>query len=298
MDLRQLRYFVTVARTGSVARAAEELNVSQSPLSRQIIQFEESLGFQLFERTKKRLVLSREGRTFLDGAAALLDSARQLDVLARDIAGGTTGRLRIGYVDGAVAAGLIGRIIDSMTDQEEQDVPGRFEFRPMRSRPQLEAVDQHIIDLGLAYSLPEKLPERLTARLIIDEPLALAVPAGTFVQDAQIDPAMLDGRPWIAHPAAMNPALRERFMEHCASSGFTPDIRYEAADQALVLRLVAAGRGFALLQASAGAERDAAVDFYPAPWFPMRVSLHALWRASDCGPLLKGALRLLDQPID
>jgi DNA-binding transcriptional LysR family regulator len=167
----------------------------------------------------------------------------------------------------------------------------------MRSRPQIEAVDQHVIDLGLAYSLPEKLPERLTSRLIIDEPLALAVPAGTFPLGAEIEPSKLDGRPWIAHPAAMNPALRERFLEYCASSGFAPDIRYEAADQALVLRLVAAGRGFAFLQASADTGRDAAVDFYPAPWFPMRVSLHALWRASDRGPLLKAALRLLDQPI-
>ena len=296
MNLRQLRYFVTVARTGSVARAAEELNISQSPLSRQIIQFEESIGFQVFERTNKRLVLSREGRAFLDGAAALLDSARQLEVLARDIAGGTTGRLRIGYVEGAVATGLIGRIIGSMSDQEEKDVPGRLEFRPMRSRPQIEAVDRHVIDLGLAYSLPEKLPEHLTSRLIIDEPLALAVPAGTFPPGTEIEPSMLDGQPWIAHPAAMNPGLRERFLESCARSGFAPDIRYEAADYALVLRLVAAGRGFAFLQASAGTARDVAIDFYPAPWFPMRVTLHALWRASDRGPLLKATLRLLDQP--
>ena len=291
MDLRLLRYFVTVARTGSIARAAEELHVSQSPLSRQIIQFEGSLGFQLFERVNKRLVLSREGEAFLKRATALLVSAHALDAFARDIAGGTVGQLRIGYVEGAVTTNLIGRVIDGLTTLDAGSAR-HLEFRPMRSQAQWEALDRHEIDLGFAYSLPAEGNSGLETRLVTDEPLVLAAPKGAFAPDQEIGPVQLDRQPWIAFPKAMSPVLRDRFLERCAECGFLPDIRHEAADQTLVRRLVAARRGCGFLQLSAERHRDPAIDFYPVPWFPMRVTLHALWRTQDHGPLLRAVTKL------
>jgi len=58
MELQQLKYFVAVAETEHVARAAQRLHISQSPLSRQIRQLEEHLGLQLFERVKQRVRLT------------------------------------------------------------------------------------------------------------------------------------------------------------------------------------------------------------------------------------------------
>ena len=80
-ELRLLRYFVAVAETEHVGRAAERLHISQSPLSRQIRQLEDQLGLVLFDRERRRFRTTKTGRWFLEEARDLLSHA---DRLARD----------------------------------------------------------------------------------------------------------------------------------------------------------------------------------------------------------------------
>ncbi len=293
IDLRFLRYFITVAETGSIARAADILHISQSPLSRQIIQFEANLGLQLFERTGKRLSLSRDGHAFLEQANSLMASASALEGFARDLARGTAGQLRVGYVDGAITAGFLDRIIAQLPETDGAAPYQKFDFLEMRSRDQWDALAERRIDLGLAYSAPPAQNDLLASMRIFDEALDLVVARGTFAPGTVISPALLDGKPWIAFPEALNPGLRDSFLSHCRQCGFTPDIRHEAADPAIVLRLVERGKGFAFRQPSADNATHPGIDFHAVPWFPMRVTIHAIWRQQDKGTLLETVTRLL-----
>src|SRR6478752_4806949 len=97
MELRHLRYFVAVAESENVSRAALKLHVSQPGISRQIRDLEEEIGFQLFERSAKSIKLTNAGKSFLTEARAVLQRADEAVKTARAIATGQKGELHVGY---------------------------------------------------------------------------------------------------------------------------------------------------------------------------------------------------------
>lgn len=77
MDIRQLKYFVTIAEEGKITAAAKQLHIAQPPLSRQLKQLEEELGVVLFDRNKKKsLTLTYEGEVFYKRAKDILHKLR------------------------------------------------------------------------------------------------------------------------------------------------------------------------------------------------------------------------------
>lgn len=97
MELRHLRYFIAVAREENVTRAAARLHVSQPPLTRQIRDLEEELGFALFIRSGKSLRLTEAGRAFAAEATAVLARLQEGIAAARQVAAGHAGHLHVGY---------------------------------------------------------------------------------------------------------------------------------------------------------------------------------------------------------
>jgi len=95
MDLRHLRTFVTVAETGTVSRAAQQLHIAQPALSRQIAALEEELGVALFDRVGGRLVLSNAGARLLGDCRGLLNYARELGERAQELRRPDAGVLQV-----------------------------------------------------------------------------------------------------------------------------------------------------------------------------------------------------------
>src|SRR5438270_9936410 len=97
VELRHWRYFVAVAEAENLSRAALKLHVSQPPLSRQIRDLEDELGFLLLKRTAKSVSLTEAGRTFLNEARAVLQHADEAVTKARAVASTEPTELHIGH---------------------------------------------------------------------------------------------------------------------------------------------------------------------------------------------------------
>ena len=119
MELRHLRYFIAVAEELNFSRAAERLNVSQPPLSRQIRDLEDELNVKLFERTHQAVKLTAVGRALLIRARELLREAELLRTRAHQVEGEVYEDLQLGYAPAPTAA-----IISSILSRYHEMAPG------------------------------------------------------------------------------------------------------------------------------------------------------------------------------
>ncbi|MET8689291.1 LysR substrate-binding domain-containing protein [Streptomyces sp. NPDC004732] len=284
LDLRQLRYFVTVAEEEHVGRAAERLHISQSPLSRQIAQLEKGLGLTLFERSQQRIRLTSDGRVFLAEATALLRHADRLENLGRRLGRGDEGGLCVGYVSDAMHTGLLPTSLRTLNEGR----PGiHVALYALTAAEQFEGLRQRSLDIALVPETPPADDPDLRGELLLEDPLLLAVPSGhPLAEAAELLPGDLDGLPWIAVEDGQDHVWRDDFVAACAAAGFTPDIRFEAPEPLTALGLVASGLGLAFVQKSMVRGGAAGVTVRELPWFPRSVRLWAVWHRIDLRPVV------------
>lgn len=119
MDTRVLQYFLTVAQTNNITKAAAELHVTQPTLSRQIMELENELGVKLFNRQPRHLELTVEGAIFQQRAQAMLQMWAQSKEDVQDHEKGLRGTVHIGCVESSVSPYLM-KIISRFLEQYPQ----------------------------------------------------------------------------------------------------------------------------------------------------------------------------------
>ncbi|MFD0893628.1 LysR family transcriptional regulator [Luteolibacter ambystomatis] len=171
MELRHLRYFVTVAEELNFRRAAERLNVTRPALSKQIKDLEEELGVTLLDRNTVRVTLTDAGNTYLVDARAILAHVDRAKVLAREVQAGRRGHLLIASV-GPIAAGFMPEALKSFGDEFPDVDVGFVEMMPP---DQLDALTKGQIHIGFAYGKKAALPRGFKSLRILQTKFAVAL---------------------------------------------------------------------------------------------------------------------------
>jgi DNA-binding transcriptional LysR family regulator len=280
VELRHLRYFVTVAEERHFGRAAERLHMAQPPLSQQIRQLETELGVTLLHRTTRRVELTPAGEAYLVRARAVLDAVQEATVEARQVQAGLVGRITIGCVGSATYS-----LLPLLARELRAELPGiEFGFRGEMLVPeQVAALQDGAIDVAL---LRPPFDERgLEVTLLRRERLIVALPEShRLASRRRLRVVDLRDEDLIVHASRRGAVMYDTVLRLCRDAGFEPRFRHEVAETSTLVTLVAGGLGIAVVPQPVSAFGVPGATYRPLIGVPAGVKLVVAHRATDPAP--------------
>ncbi|HEU5469691.1 MAG TPA: LysR substrate-binding domain-containing protein [Actinophytocola sp.] len=293
MELRQLRYFLTVAEELHFGRAAEREHIAQPALSQQIRRLEHELGVEVFDRTSRRVRLTEPGRLLVGLARGILDRADDAIVLVRQAGCGKEGRLRLAYANGS-DRGAPAVVVDrfraecprvELTLSTQYDEACRVQLR------------EGVIDAAFFW-MPLGDFDDLAWLRVASEPLVvaaaernrLATLAAVTAEQVAAEPLVWFARHW--SPGSWDTIIASVF----GRNGHRPNVVTEEVSQEGMVRGVLAAAGVTIVTAStAGQLRVPGVVYRPFVEPTPMLDVGLAWRAGDNSPVLKALIQIAHQ---
>ena len=246
MELRQLRYFVAVAREKNFTRAAEKLRIAQPPLSRQVQQLENELGTVLIERGSRPVRLTEAGRLLLEQATQVLERVEDLKLISRRLQGAEQPHVTLGFV-GSTLYGYLPPVIRAYRAARPN---AEVTLLEMTTLEQVSALKEHRIDLGFGrLQFEDPAIDRVLLR---NERLCVALPSGHRLVRSSPELRLLDliDDPLIVYPKSPRPSYADQVLALFRDQGLKPASVQEVRELQTALGLVAAESGFTLVPAA------------------------------------------------
>ena len=291
MDLKHLRYFVAVAEELHFTRAAARLHMSQPPLSQIINRLEDTLGFKLLERTKRKVTLTEAGNVLLQEGRSILARTEFAVQHAGRAARGDIGHLKVAFVPWADFTAAFSNIF-RMYGDKYPDVT--VDFHSMSAANARAALSEGRIDVAfLTISAMTEPPRGFSHEVVLSDSIKVALPAGhSLAEKRLVHLKELAREPQIVvahdrHGSLISHLLFER-------AGLSMHPRHVIDHPQTTLALVAAGAGVSLVPASCENVPRPGVVYRPIK--PTgKVKLIAAWKPDDRAPALRTFLLTLRQ---
>lgn len=292
LPLPQLHAFVVLAEELHFGHAAARLGIAQPPLSQQIRRLEDRVGHPLFMRGPGHVSLTPAGEELLPAARSALTTLADALAATRAVAEGRAGTLRIGF-----AASLALTVLPALLRQFREQIPdARLQIQEMTTTPQLAALRDRSLDVGLLREPDDNTPD-LVFRTVLTEPFVAVLPVGhPLAEHEHVHVEQLADSPFILLPRHVGPQLHDQILGLCIEAGFTPTIAQHAVEWQTICALVEAGLGVSIAPASIARIRLEGIVFRPlAPDAP-RTRVAIAWHRTHPNPLINPLLALLATP--
>lgn len=264
MELRHLRYFLSVAEHLNFTKAAAQSFVAQSALSQQIADLERELGSQLFRRTSRTVALTEAGRTLVPLAQRVLRDVEIIDLAMADLAGVRRGTLRLGLIQSPATSV---DIIDVMGEFHDRYPGIEFAITDAPSETMAAAVASGDLDLAVVGLDAGDLPAGVEGVPLTVERLVAVVPADSPLSGRRLVTIaeLVEDRRFIHFTRGSG--LRRRVDAAFARTGVPPAGSFEMGQILDMIRLAARGVGVTIVPHTDAleAERAAGVPFTVIP---------------------------------
>ncbi|WMM26361.1 LysR family transcriptional regulator [Tissierella sp. MB52-C2] len=242
MDLRQLKYFLTIAEEGQITSAAKKLNMAQPPLSQQLKLLEEELGVKLVERGSRHVKLTDAGKILMNRARQILELSNSVVKEIDDFSKGLKGTLSIGTVSSSGETLLSGRI--SEFRKEHSGI--KFEIYEGNTFALIDLLNKGIIEVGIARTPFNAL--NFECKYAKAEPMIAAIPKECYwgPTGSTASVSELKDKPLIIYRR-----FEHLIYETCMEHGFEPEIFCKNDDARTTLLWANAGLGIAIVPKSA-----------------------------------------------
>ena len=236
MDIRDMKYFYTIAEEGNISNAAKRLNIAQPALSRQIKQFEEHLGVQLFERGSRRIKLTEAGHLMHERVEHILELVEGTKKEIKELHSGLVGTISIGTV---TTSGAI--LLPNLIHQFHQLYPAvTFQLWEGDGFRILELLNKGIIEVGIIRTpFDADTYESIT---LPPEPLVLAMKKGACYCGE--DPTSVHIIELEHQPLIVPIRWKSMLINWCNKAGFTPNIICSC--DGIIMNILCAKMGFGM----------------------------------------------------
>ena len=242
MELRHLRYFITVAEELNFSKAALKLYTAQPSLSQQIKDLEEDVGVKLLNRTKRKVELTEEGAVFLEQARLTLAQADKAVAMARQVSQAKQQMLRIGFVP--VAEMKIFPYI--LPNLRVQNPDLKIELLSLNNNEQMRLLKKG--DLDLTFTRHNFNSDEIESQFVIREPLIFLLPKDhPLAKYERIPVKALNGIDSIIPSAEQSLTLNQAILDFAKANGIELNIVQKADNILFNINSIGMGLGCTIL---------------------------------------------------
>lgn len=292
--LRQLKYFIEVAQHLSFTAAAHHLNISQPTISQQIVELEKMLGFSLFKRNNRSVVLSQAGIVFLTEAKKISESLEAAVLKASKAQKGEIGELRIGVIDAAVAH-FLPNIIRLYKMQYPEII---ITIQHMNPLLQLKAFEEGKIDVGFSRSFNSKQYNGLEHHIVYKDKIVAVFSKDHPLADRKnISISELKNESFILFSRNETEGFFDLMIRFCQEIGnFCPYVGHEPVLLQTLFLLVESGLGVSLIPSCARYLNNNVSIVNIKDQSP-EIPLNILYKKNNMTPASKSFLSLFNENI-
>ncbi len=241
MDVQQIKNFLTLCETLNFRKAAEQINIVQPSLSRQIQLLENEIGALLFNRSNRSVVLTEAGIFFQKETNRILQDLNKTIIRTAQLHHGEAGEIKITH-----ASSAMNTVVPSFLVKVKHKWPNlKTIIQEASNFQQIEMMLSRKTDIGIAPNI--LVPPEVNSKILYRENFVLILPGNHPLSEKKFtNLSAFKNETFILPQLSTGIGYVESILQICQAHGFKPKVEHESAHSIGVLRLVEAGLGISI----------------------------------------------------